>query len=978
MRRPALLAPLLALPLLFACDDGDDGAPPVMIGPFDGAVDPGDADPRDRDDGADAAPDPEPDMASRADVGPPPDMAPPDMAPPSPGELCDPCRPDGTCAAGGVCLTNQSTMEQFCGSACREDSDCPRGATCFDLGEGARQCVPVGATCAGFPPSDQGAPCATDDGCVIDADRCVPAGDVGYCSIACADVGDCPPGFERCVEGVCRAAWELAPEGCGRDPSSPLPPCGGGCPAGLQCADGLLDPLPPTVAPFCTRACEADADCPEGARCAETAGGSLCLDDRCACMARPGDQALLDEALALAGVDRCSAGFDRAMFDLLRPDVAHDRFRLSFYDPAHRSAVGGLTWARGVQGDLAALAEGEGPLAGLIARAAGLIDAPIDPAPVIHGVRGESPLLDALADLGADRAAAAAALAPVPESLQRKAARVLRAQIAVAEARAAIAEAAGLEDDDLAALHRLVPGTMIVKADFTTIDMRNVAVQRLLDGGLDLAPLLAAGRDLAATIEAIDWLPEIGAVGFEVRIETDLGPVILNDAAVQTVGPEADGALLLIDAGGHDVYRAAIGATTSAQRPVSVALELDGDDRYGFEGDDAPPDVADLAPADAAGRYDGGHPQIGDGYGPISRSEVPRQGAGILGVGLLYDLGGDDTRLSHRLSQGAGVLGLGVLFDGGGRDTYTCEQGCQGAASYGVGLLVDMGASGDEYLGAQSVQGFAYVRALGYLHDAGGSDRYRALFGDPALGGAFLYPNSQNATSNTSLAQGAGFGRRADFGDQVFASGGLGVFRDSGLGSDSYQVDVFGQGTGFWFGTGLFSDGGGDDTYEGRWYVQGSGAHFAMSFFFEEGGDDIYNRPETMIATAVGQGHDMSLGWLVDFAGDDTYVAPGLGLGAGNDNGIGFFVDLGGVDTYGAPDNRTFGGAAIGDRGAAFDGAMCLGVFIDADGADVYDVPDAAPMGNDNNWRWDVRRPDHKPGERGAGLDVSGRSIAIP
>ena len=58
----------------------------------------------------------------------------------------------------------------------------------------------------------------------------------------------------------------------------------------------------------------------------------------------------------------------------------------------------------------------------------------------------------------------------------------------------------------------------------------------------------------------------------------------------------------------------------------------------------------------------------------------------------------------------------------------------------------------------QSVQGFAYVRAFGYLHDSAGDDVYRALFGDPELGGAFMYPNSQNATSNTSLAQGAGCG----------------------------------------------------------------------------------------------------------------------------------------------------------------------------------------------------------------------------
>ena len=39
-------------------------------------------------------------------------------------------------------------------------------------------------------------------------------------------------------------------------------------------------------------------------------------------------------------------------------------------------------------------------------------------------------------------------------------------------------------------------------------------------------------------------------------------------------------------------------------------------------------------------------------------------------------------------------------------------------------------------------------------------------------------------------------------------------------------------------------------------------------------------------ATAVGQGHDLSHGWLVDY-GSDEYFGPGLGLGGGNDNGLG-------------------------------------------------------------------------------------------
>ena len=114
----------------------------------------------------------------------------------------------------------------------------------------------------------------------------------------------------------------------------------------------------------------------------------------------------------------------------------------------------------------------------------------------------------------------------------------------------------------------------------------------------------------------------------------------------------------------------------------------------------------------------------------------------------------------------------------------------------------------------------------------------------------------------------------------------------------------------------------------------------------------------------------ISLGWLVDYGGDDTYFAPGLGLGGGNDNGIGFLVDLGGDDTYDAPDGTTFGGARIGDRGAAFDEAICLGVFLDAGGTDSYPRLAAdALIGEWRSWSLSDRRPDHKPGEHGAGVD---------
>ena len=935
---------------------------------------------------ADASPPAPPDLGQ--DLGPPADamvdVQAPDAAPPAGPTVCTPCTDDSDCGDGS-CLTNRNTMEQFCGAPCEDGGDCPRGADCLDINENLRQCVPSGATCSGFPPPDLGAECAADGDCVVQADVCLRAGEVRYCGRRCATDDDCTVGYEACVEGACRADWERGPQGCGRAPLG-LAPCDaeGRCAEGLLCATDWLD-LPELVAPFCTRECEDAGDCPDGARCAPTAAGRLCLDAPCGCLARPPTERLLDEALAFAGVDRCTAGFRREMINLIRADIAHDPFRLSFYNAAHQNAFAGLTWARRTKGDLAARAVSATPVADLIDAAAALLDQPTDATRAALTDDGDAALVTAIEAVFVaaghgdefDERAVTMAVAPASAALRAAAAAIIHGQLEVVRARAVATEAARLGPDLLPALHDLIPTTLITREGFLGISMTHPEIRRLLSGGLDLRAMYTAGRDLAAGIEGLSWEGVTGTEGFAVDVETPLGRVILADAG-QSVHEGEVAPLLVIDTGGNDEYLLPVAATDAPGRPVSVLVELGGNDRYGYPGHLEQSAVHPLPPADAAGRYDGTHPDVGDAFGPISLSGVARQGAGILGVGLLFDLAGSDRYRSHKASQGAGMLGIGALFDAAGNDGYWCEQGCQGAGSYGIGLLVDH-AGGDRYIGANSVQGFGYVRGFGYLHDEAGHDRHLALPGDPEIaGGTFLYPNAQNATSNTSKAQGAGFGRRADFTDQVFASGGIGVFRDS-AGEDEYTVDVFGQATGFWYGTGLFSDGGGDDTYLGRWYTQGSGAHFALSFFFEEGGDDVYNERESIIATAVGQGHDISLGWLIDYAGDDRYVAPSLGLGGGNDNGIGLLLDLDGDDHYDVPDGTTYGGARIGDRGEAYDAAMCLGLFLDASGADTYTRPaDHALIGEGRSWTWRERHPETKPGEHGAGMDADGTLTLEP
>ncbi|MBM4321772.1 MAG: hypothetical protein FJ125_18005 [Deltaproteobacteria bacterium] len=226
--------------------------------------------------------------------------------------------------------------------------------------------------------------------------------------------------------------------------------------------------------------------------------------------------------------------------------------------------------------------------------------------------------------------------------------------------------------------------------------------------------------------------------------------------------------------------------------------------------------------------------------------------------------------------------------------------------------------------------------------------------------------------------------------DGIFASGGIGLLRDEGAGQDTYICDIFGQGSGYWYGTGIFNDGGGDDVINGRYYVQGSTAHYALSFFLEDGGNDRYNQVEPgvegqwIIGTMVGQGHDRSLSFLIDREGDDTYSAPGLGMGAGNDNGAGFLLDLAGNDSYDAPGptTATFGGSNVtGDLGPGWEDMFCLGVFIDGAGEDRYvrfaGEGEDFPIGNDRLWTFDQRRPNRRPGEDGVGLDASTGEMGV-
>ncbi|MBN1770470.1 MAG: hypothetical protein JXB32_04345 [Deltaproteobacteria bacterium] len=866
---------------------------------------------------------------------------------------CRPCRWNDECGTGGAVCAAFDGLEMSCLPPCLVAGDCPSGAECLARA-GGRCCTPVAGTCI---VSRLGDACRAW-GCEGRYDSCSdPAGSsAGFCTRTCAGPVDCEPGYNVCGDRgdgvfVCLPPPPAPPERCGGEP--PATGVGASCAGGAACgggADTCLRSVDSRLPELCSTACVAPGDCPAGSRCLPVAGTSptdlerYCLPDDCSCWQRvPGS--MLDDALDALGLGRCELLYSPETLEWFGDELAHDRFRLPWFDDVHNE------WLRGepfVRETVAALDEMPTPR-GLLRKAAALQGHPVLDRPFEPTLEPADPLTGAVAALvehhggTADRAAIRTAFDSLPADLRAALAPVVAALDAAATARdAALARIA-----DSATLVRqyFVNLAGFVLPSASTLSLTDRRVQDFLLGDFDYGAMFQAAHDLLVAVEAADLGRFRDAMGFAATFDTPRGRIVVRDgAATEHATAEHPGDLLLVlDTGGDDTYRIPAGATRSATNPVSLLIDLGGADLYGYDERSGPRDVPPRLPSDEDGRY------AGDGsYGPFSLSTRGRQGSGTLGIGILLDRGasGDEYR-SLRMSQGWGALGVGILHDEGGDDRYLCEAGCQGAAVFGLGLLVDDGDGIDHYEGYHAVQGFAYSQAVSVLYEAGGNDSYLAQPDD-----VLYYSPQDPGGSNSSMSQGAGYGRRSDVaygGDGVYLSGGLGILRDR-AGNDDYECAIFGQGTGYWFGMGLLADGDGNDRYDARWYVQGGAAHYAMAALWDASGDDVYNADARRMNVTLGGGHDFSNAFLLDDAGDDVYGAPNLSLGAGNEDGFGLFVDGGGVDAYQCSSDFSFGNAYVDPASGRRTTVPTMGLFLDADGVDTYVRPDTTRTTNDALW----------------------------
>ena len=426
-------------------------------------------------------------------------------------------------------------------------------------------------------------------------------------------------------------------------------------------------------------------------------------------------------------------------------------------------------------------------------------------------------------------------------------------------------------------------------------------------------------EDVAATEipTPVGWL-RIGGAGADTW-PADLGETWLlvdvggDDTYLFDVGATTEpsrGVNIGVDLGGDDVYTYPEATSSDETQPL---LPADADGRYAGDASYGPVTLSNHARQGAGRQGVGMLFDLGAGddtYRSLSES----QGYAHLGVGVLYDDGGADTYASEQASQGDAAYGIGLLVDrGDGADDYRLFSHGQGAGEpLGVGVLFDEGGD-DTYLaevGSAELQTVLYFSpqmpgaannsaaqgaglgirwddrdvflsgGLGILRDAGGDDRYTC--------GLFC--------------QGAGFWQ------------GTGVLSDA-AGADHYDGLWYVQGGAAHYAIGMLLDGGpGDDGFNETLtpaHVQlGCGHDFSLGLLVNEAGDDRYR----FASLALGAGNCNGIRLFVDNAGADSYTTTSkasagyasLGECASDADRplartVGVLLDAGGADSWSYP-----------------------------------------------------------------------------
>jgi len=308
--------------------------------------------------------------------------------------------------------------------------------------------------------------------------------------------------------------------------------------------------------------------------------------------------------------------------------------------------------------------------------------------------------------------------------------------------------------------------------------------------------------------------------GVIVNIPSPLGNIVITG---QDDGRHSGPGALILDLGGNDHYSGPVAAGNHVPGKVAVSIDAGGDDTY-----------------------DGGNSRYAQGFGCLS-------------VGVLVDLAGDDRYLAGNMAQGSGLFGVGVLADYHGKDDYRMGMLGQGFGLFGLGVLLNTGGD-DKYIINGLGQGAGSTMGFGVLCDTSGNDKYLA---DHAKKRGWLLPD------DLSHAQGAGLSIRSPaWNRNISFYGGIGLLAD-GSGNDFYYASHGNaMGSSYFMSVGALVDGKGDDKYwpDNGWGIA-SAVHLTGAVLIDRGGNDTYYGK----FHTGGAASDRSIALLADYAGNDTY-----------------------------------------------------------------------------------------------------------
>jgi hypothetical protein len=440
--------------------------------------------------------------------------------------------------------------------------------------------------------------------------------------------------------------------------------------------------------------------------------------------------------------------------------------------------------------------------------------------------------------------------------------------------------------------------------------------------------------------------------------------------------------MLLIDLGGNDSYTNSAGGAPFASSgapglvPVSVNVDLSGDDRY---------------------EASGGRP-MGVAGETLEPYALVAQGAGVWGgAGVLVDRSGSDSysaiggpgplcpgddqsscsSSSAVVTQGAGHEGTGWLFDNAGADTYLTDafaipanvalgsamvlaQGSQkNFATVAPSGLFDQGAGNDRYsvLAAQSAtspdsanyeiyaqgvgRAFPGLPGIGVLYDDGGDDAF-TIAAKPSQTKKPSFGYNDPEVGFFVVGQGAGMDTQG--------------FLLTGTGNTSYTLDIDGtgavyvaafaeQGSAYGVGTGVMDDLGGDDSYVARARVVSDVALSVGDDCTTAGGTRCLHADAavdmgfcddknfcTLSTELAAQGSRTvgGFGLLEDHEGNDRYDAQSL-----ENLTVSLHDRLSNPDTPPTLDVLAYTPTVLGAQGAGL-GAQGVAVLLDHTGTDTY------------------------------------------